>query len=181
MNNLPTSSDSTPIILLAKIGRLDLLKNIFNNIYIPEAVYKEAVTQGKNLHLPDAYIIEKATRTWIHETQVTPEIDIEYNYLDPNLRLGEGEKQALKLCKQLNAINFIADDKEARKVSKILNLKPIGTLGVIIQALKLAVITKKETETIIDDLINAGLRIDTSLYRRILDIIESTVPRNLSI
>lgn len=173
MNNLAVL-DSTPLILLAKIGRLDILKPLFNKIYIPEAVYNETVTRGKNLHLPDAYIIEKATKDWINRTQVAPEIDTEYIYLDVNTRLGEGEKQALKLCKQLDAIYFIADDKEARKVARILNIKPVGTLGLVIQALKIAAITKKETETIVDDLINAGLRIDVALYRKILDIIEST-------
>jgi hypothetical protein len=173
MNNL-AASDSTPLILLAKIGRLDILKDLFTKIYIPEAVYYETVTQGKILHLPDAYIIEKATRTWINKTQVTPEIDAEYIYLDANTRLDEGEKQALKLCKQLNAIYFITDDKEARKVSKILNIRAIGTCGTVIQACRLEYITKKETLQIIDDLIHAGLRIDVTLYRRIVNIIEST-------
>jgi len=166
-------SDSTPLILLAKIGRLELLKTIFNNIYIPEAVTNKVVTKGKNLNQPDAYIIEKATKTWIHETPVTNEINTEYIYLDTNTRLDEGEKQALKLCKQLNAPYFIADDKEARKVAKLLNIKPIGTLGVTIQALKNGAITQKEAENIVDDVITSGLRIDTTLYKKILDIIES--------
>ena len=168
-------SDSTPLILLAKIGRLELLKTLFNNIYIPEAVTNEVVTKGKALNQPDAYIIEKATKTWIHETPVTTEINIEYSYLDTNTRLDEGEKQALKLCKQLNALYFIADDKEARKVAKLLNIKPIGTLGIIIQALKIGAITQKEAENIVDDLITSGLRIDTTLYKKILEIIESTL------
>ena len=169
-----TVSDSTPLILLAKIGRLDLLKTLFTNIYIPKAVYKEVVTQGITLHLPDAYIIEKATRAWIHITQITPEIDAEYSYLDTNTRLDEAEKQALKLCKQITATSFIADDKEARKVAKMLSIKPVGTLGTVIRARKLGLITKRETEAIIDDLINSGLRIDIALYKKILDVIEST-------
>jgi uncharacterized protein len=167
-------SDSTPLILLAKIGRLELLKTIFTNIYIPEAVNNEVVTQGKTLNQPDAYIIEKATKTWIHETPITPKINTEYSYLDTNTRLDEGEKQALKLCKQVNTPYFIADDKEARKVAKILNIKPIGTLGVTIQAIKIGDITQKEAENILNDHITMGLRIDTTLYKKILDIIEST-------
>lgn len=168
-----TVSDSTPLILLATIGRLPLLKTLFNNIYIPKAVYNEVVTQGITLHLPDAYIVEKAARTWIHETQVTPEINAEYSYLESNTRLDEGEKQALKLCKQLTATSFIADDKEARKVAKMLSIKPVGTHGAVIQALKLGFITKRETKAIVDDLINSGLRIDIALYKKILDVIES--------
>lgn len=34
-------SDTTPIITLSKIKRLDLLQKLFKNILIPQAVYSE--------------------------------------------------------------------------------------------------------------------------------------------
>ena len=40
-------SDSTILIGLVKIGNLDLLKEIFSNVYIPEEVFKEVVERGK--------------------------------------------------------------------------------------------------------------------------------------
>jgi uncharacterized protein len=39
-------SNTTPIISLLKLNRLDLLKQLYNQIYIPTAVYKE-VEAGK--------------------------------------------------------------------------------------------------------------------------------------
>ncbi len=36
-------SNPSPLIVLAKINRLYLLKEFYDNIYIPEAVYKECV------------------------------------------------------------------------------------------------------------------------------------------
>lgn len=39
-------SNSTPLIALSKIGRLELLKEYFNEIHIPHEVYEEVVTQG---------------------------------------------------------------------------------------------------------------------------------------
>jgi len=45
--------------------------------------------------------------------------------LDENDRIGQGEKQASRLCKQLNADTFIVDDKEARRVARILKIRPI--------------------------------------------------------
>ncbi|GAI06844.1 unnamed protein product, partial [marine sediment metagenome] len=50
-------SDSTPLIYLGKIGRLDIIRDVFQKIYIPEAVFDEAVTQGKALNMSDASII----------------------------------------------------------------------------------------------------------------------------
>lgn len=165
-------SDSTPLIYLAKIGRLDIIRDVFQKIYVPEAVIDEAVTQGKALNMSDASIIEKAVGTWIIKERVEPEVDAEYSFLDNNTRLGNGEKEALKLCKQLDAAYFIADDREARRVSSILNIKPIGTCGTVVQAFRQGSITKKEALRIIDDLVKVGFRISSTLYRKILDELE---------
>ena len=162
-------SDSTPLIYLTKIGRLDTIREVFPEICIPEAVYDEAVTQGKALNMSGAFLIEKAVGTWIIKERVEPEVDVEYSFLDTNTRLGLGEKEVLKLCKQRDAAYFIADDREARKVSRILNIKPIGTCGTIVQAFRQDSITKREALQIIDDLVKAGLRISSTVYRRILD------------
>ena len=40
-------SNSSPLIFLSKIGRLDVLTQIFNKIYIPYAVYDETVLSHK--------------------------------------------------------------------------------------------------------------------------------------
>ena len=40
-------SDSTILIGLVKIGKLDLLKEIFSKVYISEEVFKEVVERGK--------------------------------------------------------------------------------------------------------------------------------------
>ena len=162
-------SDSTPLIYLAKIGRLNLLRGVFEKIYVPEAVFNEAVTQGKELNMSDAFIIEKAVGIWIIKELVEPKVDAEFRFLDTNTKLGSGETEALKLCKQLNAAYFIADDREARSVSRILNIKPIGTCGILIQTFRQASITEGEALQILDDLVKVGFRISSAVYRRILD------------
>jgi len=162
-------SDSTPLIYLAKIGRLNLVKDVFEKVFIPEAVFNEAVTQGKTLNMSDASIIEKAVRIWIIREPVKPEVDAEFRFLDTNTRLGSGEKEALKICKQLSADYFIADDKEARRVSRILNVKSIGTCGIIIQACRQGSITNTEALQIMDELVKVGFRIGPTVYRRVFD------------
>ncbi len=169
----PAVSDSTPLIYLAKIGRLSLLKGVFKSIYVPEAVFDEAVTQGKALNMIDAFIIEKAVGDWIIRERVEPEVDAEYRFIDTNTRLGTGEKEALKLCKQLGARYFIADDREARRVSRILNIKPVGTLGVLVEAYRQGLIAKAEALQILEALMKTGFRMSVSVYRRVLDEMET--------
>ncbi|HIE18498.1 TPA: DUF3368 domain-containing protein [Candidatus Bathyarchaeota archaeon] len=162
-------SDFTPLIYLAKIGKLSLIKDVFERVFIPKAVFDEAVTRGKALNMSDVSIIEKAVGVWIIKEQVKLEVDAEYRFLDANISLGLGEKEAIKLCKQLKAGYFIVDDKEARRVSRILNIKPVGTCGIIVQAWRQGSITGKEALQILDDLVKVGFRIGPRVYRRVLD------------
>ena len=160
--------NSSPLIYLAKVGRLNLIKDVYGRVWIPEAVFKEAVTQGKILGIIDASIIEEAVGRWILKERIKPEIDSKYRFLDENERIGLGEKQALKLCKQLNADIFIVDDREARRASRILKVKPIGTCGILINARKQGLISTKEAEQTLDDLVKAGFRIDPVVYRMVI-------------
>ena len=41
-------SNSSPLIHLAKTGKLNLLKCFFNGIIVPEAVHKECVVEGRS-------------------------------------------------------------------------------------------------------------------------------------
>jgi len=169
-------SNSSPLIYLSKIGRLNLIKEVYGKIWIPEAVFNEAVTQGKTLRIVDASLIEEAVGRWIIKESVGPEISLEYSFLDLNEKLGLGEKDALKLCKQLNADFFIVDDKEARRIANILRIKPIGTCGMLIQANRLGVISTQEAEKILDELIKTQFRIEPAVYRRIVKEISSITP-----
>ena len=51
-------TDSSPLIFLSKIGKLYLLKELFDEILIPSSVFNETVTIGKEKMLEDAFLIE---------------------------------------------------------------------------------------------------------------------------
>ncbi len=59
-------SNAGPLIHLAKIGRLSLLKEIFNEIIIPRTVKVEVVDKGnKKGALSEA--IEEAIKLWLEK------------------------------------------------------------------------------------------------------------------
>lgn len=167
-------SNLSPLIYLAKIGRLNLIKNVYGQIWIPEAVFNETVTQGKILKITDASIIQQAVGKWILKERISSETDLKYAFLDENNKIGLGENQALKLCKQLNADIFVVDDKEARRVSRILEIKPIGTCGILVQAHRKSLISTNEAEQVLDNLIRAKFRIDSTLYSSIIKKLRKT-------
>lgn len=64
-------SNATPLIYLAKIGRLGLPKDLFGEVIIPKEVKEEVVDQGKRLGKADAYLVEKVIADgWIKVSAV---------------------------------------------------------------------------------------------------------------
>lgn len=150
-------SNSTSLIYLAKIGKLDLLKVIFGEVLIPNEVFTEVVKKGKSLKRKDAYTVENAiVQGWIRVVQADPfEIPIE---------LDKGEEEALSLAKQLKLEIVLVDDISARSAARLLGLTPRGTLFVLLMALKEKHIVFEEFLQALDQLIEQGFRLKEEVY-----------------
>ncbi|NMG83149.1 MAG: DUF3368 domain-containing protein [Methanosarcinales archaeon] len=118
--------NSSPLIHLAKVGKLELLKGYFTEISIPEAVYRECVIDGKDRE--DAKRIENAA--WIRVVDIK-NIDLKKAF---NTVLDEGESEAIVLALQESADLILLDDYEARELARTYGLKVTGTIGLLIKA-----------------------------------------------
>ena len=67
-------SDTTPLIGLASIGRLDLLFEIFGEVYIPQAVYDETVTHGRDEGIAKQAV---ANADWIRIVEVKDRLAVD--------------------------------------------------------------------------------------------------------
>lgn len=149
-------SNSTPLIYLAKIGRLDLLKELFGEVLIPKEVYAEVVEKGKALGLKDAYVVEAAvTQGWIKVVVADP--------VEMPIELDKGEEEALSLAKQHKATVLI-DETSARSAARLLDLTPRGTIFVLLLALKEKKIVLDEFMQALNELIDAGFRLKEEVY-----------------
>ena len=151
-------SNSTILIFLAKINKLDLLKRLFNFVLIPEAVKKESVDEGKKKNYIDATQIEKAINDgWIKVEHVQIENIIE------NLNIDEGEAEAISLAHQ-KKIKLLMDQSHARDAAKLLKLQPRGTLYVLYLALSKKIINYDEYLNLLEELIGYGFRMSQEVY-----------------
>lgn len=118
--------DSSPLIHLARIGELELLRDIFEEVFVPEAVFRECVIEGSDRD--DAGKIKAAS--WIHITKIK---DIELKKA-LNASLDEGESEAIVLALQEKADIILLDDYDAREFARIYGLKITGIIGILLKA-----------------------------------------------
>lgn len=143
-------ADSSCVIGLSKIGRLDVLRQLFGNVLIPPAVFHEVVTKGRGR--PGA---EEVTRAeWITTRPANNQLAVEMSHV----YLGIGESEAIALAAELHADFLLLDDWKARQVALALQLPVVGTIAVLQKAHEKGIIEDVHAE--IDALRHAGFRYD---------------------
>ena len=161
-------SNATPLIYLAKLGKLDILKSLFKEIVIPREVYEEIIA-GKKDGFFDALTIEKAVENgWLKIKELKIERKIEK--FAPEIDLGE--IALINLAKKLKADLILIDDASARTIAESLGFNVKGTLYILLKAYKKKLIHKDELKELINQLVFSGFRISQELYIEILEELE---------
>jgi|SRR3989344_1953509 len=153
--------DSSALIIFAKINKLDILIKLYKKLKITKEIYKETVEDGILINAPDARIIE----SFIQDKKIEI-IELKEKYgeffkklLSIYSQLGKGEASVIALCLKENEKTLVMDESIARKIAKLYNLQPIGSLRILLEAYKNKIINEKELEKIIEDMINNKYRI----------------------
>ena len=146
-------SNSSPIILLEKVGELFILKELYETVIIPEAVYNETFkSYRKNIKKPGWIIVEKV----IDKKKV--------NFLLNTL--GFGESEAIVLALEMKTNLLLIDDFRARVYAKSIGINITGVAGILLNAKEKKIISN--VKKILDKLIVSDYRISESLYNSIL-------------
>jgi predicted nucleic acid-binding protein len=143
-------ADSSCLIALGKIRRLEILAKVFGRILIPTAVFVEVVERGKGR----AGSQEVRQANWID--CVTVQNILAVTTLPLN-HLGAGESEAIVLAMEKFADFIILDDWKARQVALALSLPVIGTVAVLKKAEEKRVIS--DWLAILEELKAVGFRV----------------------
>jgi predicted nucleic acid-binding protein len=141
--------NTSPLIALGRIGRLDLMADLYGSVLIPPAVATE---------LSPAY----ARPPWIIAKPLAKPI----NRGLFQTTLGAGEREAISLASELNADWVVLDDLSARQVAKRRSIPVVGTVGIVLAAKHRGLI--RAAQRIIDALIDDGFRVSVSIRAGIL-------------
>jgi predicted nucleic acid-binding protein len=141
-------SDTSCLIALSKIERLDLLKDLYHEIIITSDVFHEF---GGSL--PDWIII-----TEVKNKQKQKEIEE---------RLDKGEASSIALALEIENTTLIINEIKGRKIAQSLNIDIIGTIGIILLADKKGLISN--VTSLILRLVNKGFRLSDKLINKIIE------------
>jgi len=156
-------SNATPLIYLAKIKRLSLLQDTFDEVFIPEEAKIEVVDEGKKLKKIDANLVEKEiSEGWI-KVQRTDK------YMRLPIELDKGKIATLTLALDLEIKEVLIDEVSARTAAEILGLVPRGTIFVLLKALKMEKIDFDEFLEILDSLLEEGFRLKEEVYLKAIE------------
>jgi len=163
-------SNSSPLIWLAKIGRLDFLRIVFGKVIVPGRVYEEAVSK----QFPDSILINEAVEDgWI---KVCEEELEGATVLAERAGIHLGEAEAILLAQKLDA-ELVIDEGEGSATAQIFGVRPIGTLAVLLLALARGCLTFNELKEDLNRLIASGFWLSVDVYNRVLEVAQSIVEK----
>src|SRR5271157_617277 len=122
--------DSSPLIHLTKLGKMEYVLETFGPITIPSAVYVEVITNGLEKGYADAALI---LRYFDEKKVLRKEIKDETNPFKGYL--SDGEYQSIVLAEQDNGL-LVIDEQKGRIIAKQKNVPFQTTLGMMFILLK---------------------------------------------
>ncbi len=151
--------NTTPLIALSHVGQLDVLKRLYGEIIIPEAVYRE-------LSAKEESVCKKAVDSALDWIRVN-KIENQMAKVMYKTQLHDGEVEVMILSKEIGADVVIIDDANAKKHAKYLALPVTGTLGVLIKAKQQGYII--ELKPILYQMVQNGIYISQKLIDMCLE------------
>lgn len=153
--------NSSPLIALGCINKVDILTKLFSEVLIPQEVYNETVINGKNTEILNAIRACKKFKV----LSATNIVLLEFL----NDHLDKGESEDIVLAKEIGITTVIIDEVKGRKIAKLHGLDVIGSLGILLIAKKRGLISG--IREYIDQMEDYGIRIGNDLKQQVLQMV----------
>jgi uncharacterized protein len=151
-------ADTGPLIALDACNQIQLLRELFSRVFIPQEVAQE-LSVGGLTGLPKG--LTPSLRRWINVKALTKKPEQPFT-----AALDDGEAEVIALALELPSQLVLIDEPIARQVAQTLGLSCIGSLGILLRAKREGLI-----ETIkpsIDLMVERGVRIKNDLVDTVL-------------
>ena len=151
--------DSSVLIPLLRVGKIEILFQCFDSVVIPEAVWEEVVTEGKELGKVFAAIEENAKKfkmAKIKDDELLKIKGLQYNDL-----------RVLATAKIQNDL-LLTNDATIYGVALSQNIKVWWLTGLVLYAVKIKKLSPEEGRNLVLELVNAGAYLKSDILARVL-------------
>jgi len=157
--------NTTPLISLAIVKRLELLQKLYGEVLIPPAVEKEILAGGQK----GSAFIDFSRWPFIQTVSLK----------DPSraellVDLHGGEAEAIALAQELNADLVIVDERLARTYAKRLGFEITGVVGVLLKAKQIGLVPA--VRPLLAQLVEGGIWLSNELIQEAIELAGESVP-----
>jgi predicted nucleic acid-binding protein len=151
--------DSSPLIILGRIGRLDLVSGLQGNLFVPHSVKKEIL--AKKPFDPSAiWLLGKNCPARI--VSAPPHSAL------LSWDLGDGESEAISHALRHRSCVVVLDDRRARRCAKAMGVQVKGTIGLLLWLKKKGKLDR--IKPILALLSKSDFRLDPSVFKLALKL-----------
>jgi len=145
-------SDAGPLIHLAQISKLHLIKKLFNRVLIIQEVKKEAFDEGIRLGHTDAQVIGKAVEEgWIVTKDAPETVTLAAKRLADDENISRTDAKTLLLARE-NRAEILVDEKPLSDLAKMFGLKVWNTWTILLESLRRGFIETPDIRSAITEL-----------------------------
>ena len=152
-------SNTSPLIHLAKAGRLSLLEVCFSVVLIPKSVFDEILRYPQS---PEALAVKRAVdERWIKIGEI-------HKVITGFTAVAKAELDAISLALQEKKAILI-DDQAAVKIAQLFGINVYGTLYTIIKSVKSKHLSQKEAIAIVHQMMGNEFYLSSDVYALFLE------------
>lgn len=151
-------SDTSPLIFLARLGKLEFLEGY--EVIIPEEVYREVQKGEKREEFVSIKKFIKEGKIKVEKVEIIKDLPES---------LHDGERAVISLALRKKVKIVLLDERKARIMAKLYNLTPRGTIGLMREEYLQGRITKAQLKKLVLELIREGYRIREEILSEFLE------------
>ncbi|MFW6196902.1 MAG: hypothetical protein ACOC5D_06170 [Thermoplasmatota archaeon] len=156
--------DSSVLIPLSKIGRLELIKRNFDEIITTEDDFKEVVVEGKGKK--GTSNIKESFENWISVKKVDTDKAKDIAEMEG---IATADASLLLLVEKVqNGPILLTNDRALILVAKSRNIEYYWLTTLILKSVRDGLISDVKGKELLDDLVDVGMNLDTRVYSKII-------------
>ena len=157
-------SDTSPLRALAHLGRVGLLRDLYAEVLVPPAVVGELAAPKRGMPLVEVadydFLVVRAPKGGATLRRLLDDLDA-------------GEAEALALAREVGATTVLMDERDGREEAKRMGLRPVGVIGILVQA-KARSLIEEVGPALIRLRVELRFRFSDDLYRHALKLAGET-------